>query len=158
MSRDPRKTERMASGGGDAPRPRSTERMGVSRDTTQDPPRVYDTTGPEPEPAVGPRGTAVIGRPPKPAGYKPSDKAVAGEVLIGTAKAPRPVEGGKIDVSRVDPRRAPTQKSQRRPEAYLRDVKKKGLSPTVTGLIVVGALAVFALALLLLVLGQRGGP
>ena len=148
-----RKTERMP--GTPAPG-RTTERMPGLRDTVQDPPRIHDTSGPDPQPAVGPRGTQVVAPAPKPAAGKPSDKSVAGEVRIGAMPAPRTEAQGKVDVSRVDPRRAPTQLSQRK--LHARAAKQKGGSNLLAaGIAVVVALSIVVGILVYLLVKQRTG-
>ncbi len=143
---------------------RKTERMGTPRDTVEDPPRSFEPeAGPsEPRPAVGPRGTMVVSggsskvakEPPS----QPQEKAVAGQVVIGVGRAPKAGPEGKVDVSRVDPRRAPTRKLDRRPEHYLppdkslrKRSKSKPISFTTIGVVLVVLLALCALVLGVLV-------
>lgn len=145
---------------------RKTERMGTPRDTVEDPPRTFEEEpgASEPRPAVGPRGTVVVSQagsskvakaPPS----QPRENAVAGQIVIGVGRAPKEGLEGKVDVSRADPRRAPTRKLDRRPEAYLppdkslrTSHKRKGVSATTVGVVLVVLLAICALVLGVLVL------
>ncbi len=138
----------------------------MPRDTVEDPPRSFEPdAGPsEPRPAVGPRGTMVVSggssRVPKEPPSQPQEKGVAGQVVIGVGRAPREGPEGKIDVSRADPRRAPTRKLDRRPEHYLPPDKSLRASPkgkrkpvsfTTIGVVLVVLLAACALVLGVLV-------
>lgn len=119
--------------------------------------------GSEPQPALGPRGTVVVGTPRSaPKVGVPSDKAVAGQIVIGAAAAPRSGAKNKVDVSRVDPRRAPTQKIARRPEAYLPAARKAPAKSgskvwLVLGIAVVLSLTVLVVMLFRMLLKQRTG-
>jgi hypothetical protein len=173
---------------------RKTEPMGAARDTVRDPPRnAPDMQGLLPDgidPAVldgeaarvrtgdfvrsskanpkaqealrALRGAGTV--PMRPAELPESDRTEAGQIVIGKGRRARTMLNQKVDLSRVDPRRAPTQKVDRRFDAYLpRDNggfepshARRGLSVTSIGLIVVGALALVALVLGVLVARQRG--
>lgn len=149
---------------------RETQRMGIGRDTVKDPPKLHDTTGPAPQRALGPRGTQVVSQKTRDPIGKPSDRALAGEVVIGVGKSPRADGDDKIDLSRADPRRAPTQLRVRRPDAYLPPdesvahrprgpappAKKRPLNAVTVSIIVVAILAVTALVLGVLLLRQQG--
>lgn len=194
MSRDPKDRAKLAS-------LRQTERMGMPSDTMKEPARVFtdvekdpargprgtmlvrkganqpmaipvptDARPPQLVPPTPPAPTPapVTPRPDLPA----SSAVVAGEVQISASPQPKPSGGAvKVDVSRVDPRRAPTRKLDRRPDFYLppdlsvanRDRaanaprrKRKLLSPTVIGLAIIAVLLTVAGILLVLVLKQRG--
>lgn len=186
MSRDPKDRAKLAS-------LRQTERMGMPSDTMKEPARVF--TDVEKDPARGPRGTMLVRKganqplampvptdapAPPPAPPAPtiartdlpaSSAVVAGEVQISPGPQPKPSGGAvKVDVSRADPRRAPTRKLNRRPDFYLPpDLsvangdrvanaarRKRIFSPTVIGLAIIAVLLTVAGILLVLVLKQRG--
>lgn len=190
MSGDPKDRAKLAS-------LRQTERMGMPSDTMKEPARVF--TDIEKDPARGPRGTMLVrkGNPQPlalpvptdaqaptsapvssaPATPKPnlpaSSAVVAGEVQISPSRQPQPSGGAglKVDVSRADPRRAPTRKLDRRPDFYVppdlsvanreraaasAPRKRSLLSPTVIGLAIIAVLLTVAGILLVLVLKQRG--
>jgi len=80
---------------------RLTLKMG--RDTTVDPPRKE----------IGPRGTQVL--PPTADAKKKAERGADGQVVVlGVAQKPKASAAPKVDVSKVDPRRAPTQLARTR--------------------------------------------
>jgi hypothetical protein len=98
---------------------RTTERMGISRDTVRDPPREYEKSGPEPQRALGPRGTQVMSDDARKAALEAQAAKVAQparEVKIGVSRVGEVETDSRVDVGRVDPRRAPTQRGV--PRAY----------------------------------------
>lgn len=94
-----------------------------------------------------------------------SDRSEGGDIVIGRGRQAKTMLNQKVDVSRVDPRRAPTQKVDRRFQGYLPaddggltalPQRRARLSPTAIGLLVIAVLALIALVLGILVLRQRG--
>lgn len=155
MAHDPRKTVPMPKGD---PKKlassRKTEPMGLARDTIKNAPD-HDYGFPV-EP--GPRGTI------------PMRGKNAAEIVIGVGKRPLREDADKIDVSKADPRRAPTQKVSRRPSSYLptdykeiedeetqrRRARAAVSHSSVMGIALVVILGLLAVVLGLLVLKQRG--
>lgn len=154
MAYDPRKTVPMPKGD---PKKlaslRKTEPMGLARDTVRDAVEQAKRSPRE----LGPRGTL------------PMRAASKDEVVIGVGQRPRREDVDKVDVSKADPRRAPTQRVARRPSSYLPDNYREeedeetqtrratgASTSTVMGVALVVILGLLAVILGLLVLKQRG--
>ena len=110
---------------------RNTDLMGLPpveeplfRDTVKDPFGPMEAMMPEDAPPAAPQTPPAPSFGPRPApmprgGTMPvSSKIEAMEASVPTAAHPLPV-GGKIDLSRADPRRAPTQRVAKRPNELM---------------------------------------
>jgi hypothetical protein len=157
MGQNPRKTERMARSK-ELQSLRKTERMGIARDTVRDVAPVAASKN---------RGTIPMAHAPRKG--PSSDRVEGGEVRIGSGSLPGDVPEERTDLSKLGGRFAKTVKVARRPaeiqapgfaddleEVAPRRVRSRTRTWVMVGTLVVGVLAVTAVALLLLIARQRG--
>ena len=167
MADESRKTEPMARAANVASM-RKTERMGIERDTIRDLPPVEPAAPATPLP----RGTIPMAHAPRGKGPS-SDRVEGGLVEVGSGKVPDALPDERVDLSKVDPRRAKTMKVARRPreflapsfeeqayedeETALRRAPNPGRSSAmIMGVALIVLLVILALVLGLLVAKQRG--
>ncbi len=107
------------------------------------------------------RGGATV--PVKAPGLPASDRVEGGEVVVKSGERQRKTMlQQKIDVSRADPRRAPTQRINRPVSAYIPDddgsapARPSRLNAMTVGLGLVIVLALTAIVLAVMILRQRG--